>query len=409
MDQSIAIIGAGITGVATALELTRAGLRPVLFDPKGPAGGASEGNGGILAASAVVPVTTPGLLRTAPRMLLDPDAPLFVRWRHLPRMAGWLMRYLRHANAADCTRIAAGLAPLISDTVADHQALAEGTAAAAHIVPSDYLYLYKDRAAFEADRFGWDLRRAQGYCWSEEPARPPLPGLSPDDYGFALRLPGHGRINDPGAYVRALWAAAEARGAVLRQEAVEQVVIENGRARSLVVAGQQEPFAQIAVTSGAWSGRLLGRSVPVEPERGYHLELWDANWMPEIPLMFTAHKFVATPMNGRLRLAGIVEFGGLDAGPSDAPFDLLLRKARAAIPGLDAAKITRWMGHRPATPDSLPLLGPLPQADNLLIGTGLHHVGLTGGPKMGRILAQLLRGVKPNLDLTPYDPARFGQ
>ena len=112
-------------------------------------------------------------------------------------------------------------------------------------------------------------------------------------------------------------------------------------------------------------------------------------------------------MEGRLRLAGVVEYGGLDAPPSRAPFALLERNIRAAIPGLTWKQATEWMGHRPVVADSIPLIGEAPGLRGAFLGFGHDHVGLTGGPKTGRILAQLISGRTPNLDLAPYAPGRF--
>ncbi|MFN4169115.1 MAG: NAD(P)/FAD-dependent oxidoreductase, partial [Pannonibacter phragmitetus] len=125
------------------------------------------------------------------------------------------------------------------------------------------------------------------------------------------------------------------------------------------------------------------------------------------PTMMTAGKFVVTPMEGRIRLAGIVEFGGLDAGPSEAPFALLERQARAAMPGLTWRETSRWMGHRPAPSDSLPLIGEVPGCRDVIAAFGHHHIGLTAGPKTGRFVSGMLTGQKTNSDLSAFDPSRF--
>jgi len=412
----VAVIGAGIVGVATALELARAGTRVTLVDRDGPAAGASQGNGGVLAACAVVPVTVPGLARKGPRLLLARDGPLFLRWSYLPRLVPWLARYLAHANAPDTARISRGLAPLTSDSLEQHEQLSAGTPAARYVVPADYLYLYPDRAAYEADAFGWGLRREAGFAW-EEMGREALDAYDPllaQAAGFAVRLGGHGRISDPGAYVRALASEAERLGARILRADVSDIVEEGGRVAGLRLrTGQgEETLACDAavVTTGAWSGplaRRLGVDVPLETERGYHLELVNPSAMPRAPVMLAAAKFVATPMEGRLRLAGIVEFGGLAAGPSRAPFDLLRRQARRAFPTLTWESEREWMGHRPATTDSLPLIGPAPGIAGAWLGFGHHHIGLTAGPKTGRLLARLVTGRHPNVDLSAVSPARF--
>ena len=212
--RHVAVIGAGIVGVATAIWLQRDGRRVTLIDRAGPGDGASFGNGGILASCAMVPVTGPGLLKKAPGMLMDRDQPLFLKWGYLPRLLPWLRQYLSHANEVDTRRISAAIAGMVGDSVAEHQALSQGTAAEKWVVPCDYLYIYKDRAAFEGDALAWDIRRGHGITWDElEGAafRAYDRAFSPDQ-SFAVRMGDHGRITDPGKYVKALAAHVEDEG-----------------------------------------------------------------------------------------------------------------------------------------------------------------------------------------------------
>ena len=410
--QEIAVVGAGIVGCATALWLARDGHRVTLIDRKAPGEETSHGNGGVLAAAGMVPVTTPGLIRKAPRMLVSRDEPLYLRWGYLPRLLPWLVRYLSHANAAETERIAAALAPIIGDSLNDHLALAEGTDAARYIHPCDYLYLYRDRAAYRADGFAWDLRARHGIAREElegEALRAYDPAFAPDQR-LAIRLPGHGRISDPGAYTRALAAEVERRGGRILRATLRGIVRENGAVTGLRLDGETLPCRRVILATGVWSkeiARPLGLSIPMESERGYHLDLWEPSRMPRAPVMIAAAKFVATPMEGRLRLAGIVEFGGLSRGPSRAPFAYLERMAKRALPGLTWARADEWMGHRPAPSDSIPLIGPVPGLQGAFVAAGHHHVGLTGSARTGRLIARLATGRAPNLDMTPYDPARF--
>ncbi len=410
----VVVIGAGIVGVSTALWLQRDGHEVVLVDRKGPAEGTSYGNGGVLASCSVVPVTVPGLLRKAPGMLFDKDGPLFLKWGYLPKLLPWLVRYLSHGSAEAVRRRAAALAPIIGDSLADHMALAGGTPAERYVVPADYLFLYRDRAHYEGDAFGFGIRDALGFKWDV------LEGQAFRDYDpawgpaltCAARFGGHGRISDPGAYVKALAAHAEAQGARLVIAEVTDIARENGRVTGVRAGGETIPCDAAVLATGVWSGPLaksLGVNVPLETERGYHLELWEPSVMPRAPVMVASGKFVATPMEGRLRLAGIVELGGLDAPPSRAPLRLLERGIRAAIPGIEWKDTREWMGHRPSVADSIPLIGAAPAVAGAYLGFGHDHVGLTGGPKTGRILAQIISGRHPNLDLAPYSPARFAK
>ncbi|WP_029058991.1 NAD(P)/FAD-dependent oxidoreductase [Stappia stellulata] len=409
---NVAVIGAGIVGVATAIWLARDGHDVTLVDRIAPGEATSHGNGGVLASCAVVPVTVPGLPAKAPRMLLDRQSPLFLRWSYLPKLLPWLGKYLSHCTEAETARIATALLPVIGDSLEQHQALARGTGAERWLRESDYLYVYRDRAAFEADGFAWTLRRAAGFRWDtlENGALQDYEPLIGPDNRFAVRLPHHGVIGDPGRYVADLATHFESLGGRIQRADIRGFRFEDGRLAALESDAGAIDCDRAVLAAGVWSkdlGRQLGIDVPMESERGYHLELEAPSAYPCAPLMMTAGKFVATPMDGRIRLAGIVEFGGLDAGPSDAPFKVLESQARRAMPALKWKSLTRWMGHRPAPADSIPVIGPSPRHKDVLMAFGHHHVGLTGGPRSGRLVADLVAGRPPNIDIAPYSPERF--
>ena len=207
-----------------------------------------------------------------------------------------------------------------------------------------------------------------------------------------------------------LAAHVESLGGRMIKAEVTDFVSENGKLVGVRAGGETITCDAALLATGVWStplARKLGLSIPLESERGYHLELWEPNIMPRSPVMVASGKFVATPMDGRLRLAGIVEFGGLDAAPSRAPFELLEKNIRAAIPGLTWKEKKEWMGHRPSISDSIPVIGEVPGMANMFLGYGHDHVGLTGGPKTGRILPHLISGQRPNTNLAPYAPTRF--
>ncbi|WP_137699378.1 NAD(P)/FAD-dependent oxidoreductase [Marimonas lutisalis] len=417
--KTIAIIGAGIVGVSTAIWAQRDGHNVILIEREAQAGeGTSFGNGGVLASCSVVPVTVPGLMKKAPKMLFSRNEPLFLKWGYLPRLAPWLAKYLSHANAADVRRIAQAVHGVVGDSLNEHLALAQGTGAEKWIEPSDYLFLYRDRAHYEGDAFGWGIRRDLGFHW-DEMERDALQAYDPcfsDEAGFAARLGDHGRISDPGQYVKDLAAHVVANGGRMIRATVTDFVRDNGQitgVRAETSSGAETIACDAAVlATGAWSKQLgakLGLSIPLETERGYHLELWEPPVMPKSPVMVAAGKFVMTPMQGRLRLAGIVEFGGLDAPASSAPIALLKRQLAGILPQLTWSHETEWMGHRPAPADSIPAIGAVPGLKGAYLGFGHHHIGLTGGPKTGQILARLLSDRTPNVDLEAYSPSRFIQ
>lgn len=411
-SKRVVIVGAGIVGVSTAIWLQRAGHEVIVVDPKGPAGGTSYGNAGILASIAVVPVTVPGLLGKAPGMLFDRKSPLFLRWSYLPKLIPFLSKYLAHANDPDVNRIADALTLLLHDSPDQHLSLAKGTEAERFVKPGNYLFGYADRAAYEKDAYGWNIRRKRGYKFAEMTASdlaeydPAFEGL----FGFGVMCPEHGQITDPGAYVKALAAHVEKQGGTFVTEDVNDIFYENGIAKGVVTANQNIEADEIVLATGIWSGPFaekLGLKVPMEAERGYHIEFVNPSIELKSPIMVASGKFVMTPMEGRLRCAGIVEFGGMSETKSKAPLELLKEQTLQLLPDLKYDRIDEWMGFRPSTSDSLPLIGATEKHKNVWLGFGHQHIGLTAGPKTGRWIAQMINGDKPNVDLEPFSTVRF--
>ena len=408
----VIVVGAGIVGVSCAIWLQRAGHDVTIIDRTGPASGTSHGNAGVLAAGAVVPVTTPGLARRAPGMLMDANAPLFLKWAYLPKLFPFLVQYLRHANDAHVDHYADAMSQLLHDTVDQHRSLAAGTGAERFISTEDYCFGYATKAAFEADSYGWSKRKAAGYDFevvdgATYASYDPAYG---DAFETVVRCKNHGRISDPGRYVRALADHFVSQGGKLQLSEVTDIVLSEGAIASIETAEGEMSADHIVFALGPWSKKIahkLGVKVPFESERGYHVEFVNPSQMPKSPMMIASGKFVLTPMDGRLRAAGVIEFGGLDHGPSRAPFELLKRQVADVLPDLTYDSVIEWMGHRPAPADSLPLIGANDPAGRSFSAFGHQHVGLTGGPKTGRIIADLIDGKKPNVDLAAFNPMKF--
>lgn len=416
----IAVVGAGIVGVSTAEWLRRDGHEVVLIDPLAPGdpGQTSFGNAGLIARAAVLPVAEPGLIWRAIPMLFDRDSPLFLRWQYLPRLLPWLVPFLRNGATHRIRPIARALCDLLSDAVDQHRALAAGTPAEAFIASGDYVYLFQNRSEWDADQLGQAIRRENGYTWAEL-SRADLLGDDPHvgpRYQFGIRHPDHGWITDPGSYVAALAGHFVARGGRIHRARVLDITPQaGGGARVLAdvplgVEGRDAGFDHVVLSAGAWSAGLaarLGHDPMLESERGYHLMLTGANRRPPLPYMLSDARVVATPMTGGLRLAGLLELGGLNAGPRAAPVALLRRRVSQLYPDLTWTAEQTWLGHRPSTIDSLPFIGESARARGIWFAFGAQHVGLTSGPKTGRLIADQIAGRSPNIDLGPFRVGRF--
>ncbi|MFD0915242.1 NAD(P)/FAD-dependent oxidoreductase [Pseudahrensia aquimaris] len=413
MVKRVIIAGAGIVGVSTGIWLRRmSDMDVTIIDRLAPGEGTSHGNAGVLASCSVAPVTAPGLVRKAPKMVMNPDFPLFMRWGYFPRLVPWLLKYLRNANDTDTRRIAQGLEVIVGDSVDQHKSLVAGTNMEDWVMESDYSFAYADRAAFEADAYTWGLRKAAGFepvLREGDAVREYEPNLSPS-IGLLASMQDHGFIRDPGGYVKALAGEFEALGGTILRAEIKDVELTGEHISAFLTDQGRMECDSAVLATGVWSKPLmkkLGIDVPLETERGYHIVFKDATGGPASPIMVASGKFVATPMAAGLRCAGIVEFGGLDAGPNDAALALLRKFTKAAFPDLEYSEEIEWLGHRPAPSDSLPLIGQV-RDTGIYTAFGHHHIGLTGGPKTGRLTAGLVAGKPANTDLSPFNPMRFG-
>lgn len=409
----IAVIGTGIVGTCTAAWLQRDGHRITFVDPLDAGEACSFGNAGSMSPSACLPVAMPGVWKKAPAWVLDPLGPLTVRGSYLPAVLPWLLRFVRHSKPAEVVRIATALRGLLAPIFESYQPLLEHAGAQALVRRTGCLYVYSSREVAAQWKWGMDLRRSLGVALRDVD-RDELESLEPDLKGafrFGILAPENGSTVDPSALVKALHARCLADGAGHLKRRVTGFELRDGLVQALRLDGAESLAVDgVVVAAGAWSARLatqLGARVPLETQRGYHVTVKSSNLSLRHTVMAVEHNLMVNPMAMGLRLAGSVELAGLRAPPNYARADVLLRKGRELFPHLDASETTRWMGHRPCLPDSLPVIGRAPRAENAWLGFGHGHVGMCGGATTGREIAHLVAGRAPQVDLAPFSPLRF--
>ncbi len=415
----VVVIGAGIVGAATALELLRDGQTVTIIEP-GPPGGeqaASYGNGCWLSPSSVLPMSAPGLWKKVPGFLRDPLGPLAMRWRYLPKAWPWLWRFLAAGSTpARLRTIASALRPLVEGCPALHKRLAEEAGVGHLIHMSGLLYAFPSRAAFEDEKLAWTIRGEQGVRWTEldgDELRQMEPALD-RRYQFGAFVPDGGHCSDPGAYVAALVAHAQAQGAKLVSARATGFTMTGGRLRAVTSSAGAIMCDRAVIAAGAHSKTLaamVGDTVPLETERGYHAEISNPESAPRIPIMPSDSKAATTTTANGLRIAGQVEIAGLEAAPNWRRAEILRDFVRKVIPGLPADlpadRVKLWMGHRPSTPDGLPCIGPASGCAEVVHAFGHGHVGLAAGAISGRLVADLVGGTAPVIDPAPYAATRF--
>ena len=392
------VIGAGIVGLSAAYHLVLDGAAVEIID-RDPAGDkASFGNAGGIAVTEVVPASVPGLVWKVPGWLLDPLGPLAVRPGHSLRLLPWLWRFAQAGRPAEMERIATALAALNGRIYDDLTPMLARAGLAGELTRPGALTVYESRAAYERDAGEWALKRRHGVetAFLERAEIEAMePALGPRAV-CGVFTPQWGHVSDPKRLVDGMRDWLVRQGVTITAGAVGR--IEDVRAERVVVA------------AGAWSGRLarqLGDRVLIESERGYNTTIPAPGVRLGREIIFAERKFVATPLACGLRIGGAAEFGGLEAAANYKRSRALAKLAGLYLPGLASEGGTEWAGHRPTTPDSLPVIGPSPRRPSVIYAFGHGHLGLTQAATTGRLVADLIAGRAPPIDLAPYGIDRF--
>jgi D-amino-acid dehydrogenase len=406
--SNVIVVGAGVVGLSAALALQARGVPVMVIDREGAAAGASAGNAGAFAFTDILPLASPGIMRKAPRWLLDPLGPLSVPPAYALRIAPWMMRFWRACSPARVAASTKGQTALMDLSRAELEPFLAASGTQAMLRKDGNLQVYEGQREFDASLPGWQARADHGIAFrhmTPEEMAEVQPGLAPR-FTHGTFTPGWYSIADPRDYTVALadrFLTGGGRIVIAEATALtdDGVVTASGTMRGGVV-----------LAAGAFSHRLarsLGVRIPLETERGYNTTLPGDAFDLRTQVTFGGHGFVVTKLSSGIRVGGAVELGGLDLPPNFKRSRAMLDKAAAFLPGLRTTGGTQWMGFRPSLPDSLPAIGPLPGHPNVTCAFGHGHLGLTQSAGTARIVADLVTGATPPIDLAPFSPARFGK
>ena len=409
--RDVIVIGAGVIGLSAALALRARGLSVTVLDREGPAAGASAGNAGAFAFSDILPLASPGILRKAPRWLLDPFGPLSVPPTYAPRILPWMLRFWRACAPERVRGATVAQTALMDVSRAALEPFLDATGTRAMLRKDGNLQVYEGQAEFEAALPGWQVRADHGIAFTHLDVAGMAalqPGLSPR-FTHGTFTPGWFSIADPKDYVLALAERLRAEGGTIERAAVTALrPAEDGVA--LVTEAGTRRAAQVVVAAGAFSHRIarsLNERIPLETERGYNTTLPVGALDLRTQVTFGGHGFVVTRLSSGIRVGGAVELGGLDRPPDFRRSAAMLRKAKAFLPGLDTEGGRPWMGFRPSLPDSLPAIGHAAATRRVVYAFGHGHLGLTQSAGTARLVADLVTGAEPAIDLAPFSPQRF--
>ena len=409
--KDVIIVGAGIVGIATAAGLAGRGIPVTVIDRTGICEETSSGNAAALAFQEFLPLAHKGMWKKVPGWIMDPLGPLTIRPSYLPKLTPWLLRFMMAANPRRFEASTAAQAALMGLAESEWMALAGRAGIRSMIHEDGCLELYDTTKSFDEARLSYDLKARHGVevRYPDAAGLEALqPGLSPH-FAAAAFLPGWKTVSDPMLFGKALWEHAVRLGAAFRKANV--AMIRPGEQPSVVLEGGEELAADhVVIAAGAWSHLLAaqtGDRIPLETERGYNTTLPAEAFPLKRQVFFADHGFVATPMSTGLRIGGAVELGGLDLPPNHARSKAMLAKAAKFLPGLNTEGGREWMGYRPSLPDSLPAIGRSSASPRIIHAFGHGHLGLTQAAATGRLVAELVNGTTPSIDLAPFSPQRF--
>ncbi len=411
-DTEVTILGAGIVGICCALSLAERGARVRLIDKGEPGQETSYGNAGVISPWSIIPQSMPGLWKQVPKLMFGKYRPLSVRPGFWPRMIPWGLQFLLNGSERRVRRASDAMEILCAPSVDLYRRHLSGTGHEDLVRDSLYVHAFRDGSKASLQSLDYRIRQEKGatldLIGGEELHRLE-PALS-TDFSAAVVIHGQARALSPGRIATVLTQKARSLGVEILRAEVRGLKRRDDMWSIKCDTGLLET-SHLIVAMGAWSAELLrplGISVPLAAERGYHVEFPDPGISLANSITDMDAKFVASSMEGGVRVAGQAEFGDVNAPPDNAKFTQLLAQAKSALPALRDVTPKFWMGRRPSFPDNLPILGKLGTLEGLYGCFGHSHYGLMMAPKSGEILADDILGARQNIDLSAFSAARFG-
>lgn len=410
--QAVIVVGAGIIGAAIAFELQRRGRSVTIIDNAEPGQGASFGNMASIALDFAAS-SGPSTWRRIPGWLLDPEGPVWLRPSYAPKILPWFLRFLAAGRPSRLKEIEdAGMA-LSAPALFDFRAMLNAIGVPELMTEEGCLAIYETEAEFASDRGHIALMERYGFehkVLLGAEIRDYEPALSPK-IAKAVLLPDNKSIRDPYRLVLRLVEAAKALGMSMVTGEVRNVErLPDGSVSVALSDGRRVDAAQVVLAAGVrtrFIAKTLGEPIPLETERGYHTQIMRPGISMRYSIIWPHRAFMVTPTAGGIRVGGNVELAGLDAPPEYRRPRVLVRHAQRALPGLKVEEATDWMGHRPALPDTIPIISPSSRIAGVWYATGHGHLGLTLSATTARLLADMMAGIVPLVDMNPFRIDRY--
>lgn len=411
VQPDVIVIGAGVVGLSAAIAAQARGLSVTVLDREGPAAGASAGNAGAFAFTDILPLASPGILKKAPKWLLDPLGPLSVPPAYAAQIAPWMFRFWRACSPSRVAHSTTAQTAMMDLSKMELEPFLAATGTLPMLRKEGNLQVYESEAELKTSFPGWKARAEHGIEFRHMGAAEMAdiqPGLAPR-FTHGTFTPGWYSIADPKLYTLALADHFRAKGGTIERADVTALKPVEGGVE-LTADGKTRRADQVVLSAGAFShqiARTLGERIPLETERGYNTTLPQDAFDLRTQVTFGGHGFVVTRLSTGIRVGGAVELGGLKLPPNYRRSEAMLKKAQTFLPGFKSEGGVQWMGFRPSLPDSLPAIGRARATGRVVYAFGHGHLGLTQSAGTARLVADLLTGQRPAIDIQSFSPQRF--
>ena len=409
--SSVGVIGAGIQGVCISLCLIKKGFKVTLIDREDPGKeSASYGNAGHFSPYASVPINRPDILTDVPSMLFSSTGPLAIKWSYVPKMIPWFLKFIKNCTKKKMMHTAKYMHQILDLALPAYDELFEEIDISGLVENKGIIYFWTDKD-LKSRELEINIRKELGV--KQQLLKPhEIHDLEPhikQIYHGGVLYPQARHTRNPRKILLKLFDLFIKRGGRFEKKNVQS--ISYGEDNKPVIKTDLDffKFDKAVIACGAFSKKItdkLDEKIPMETERGYHVHFKNHDHLLSRPVIFLNRGFGITPMEQGLRVVGTVEFGGLDNPLSKKRILNLVNNAKYLFPELKEHH-DEWLGFRPTLPDFLPVIGPSKKNKNLFYSFGHHHLGWTLGAISGKIISKMIAEENTNLDLSPYNSARF--
>ena len=408
--KNIAVIGAGIVGICSAYFLQKSGYKVTLFDHKEPGSMTSSGHACTFADYACIPVNSPTIFKDLPSMLLKQDGPLSIDFRYILKNLPWAFSFLQNCKKNRVEYIATALANFLSHSRLTYDQLFKEVDVSQYINNNETLYLYKTQKEFQAARYSINLRKKNGVKIQELNSAEIMemePNIAPLYY-CGLIFKGSRHTVNPIKVSKKIFESFLNKGGFFLNKKITAI---NNTKIAIEIFSENNTFNfdNIIISAGSWSKELalmIGDKFPLDTERGYHVMFENNNKLINRPIGWSQSGFYIIQIEEGIRAAGTVEIAGLHKKANLKRLSMIEKEARKLLPMLGDMKST-WLGFRPTLPDAMPIIGQSQKNKKVFYAFGHQHLGWTLGAVTGKVIRDLVQGIKPNIAISAFNPNRF--